>query len=122
MNQLIKFIGVGGLLFILSLLVFYITFEVFSCPLYLTYTLVYLCFIFISYYLNATFTFEKSRSKNDLIKYYGIYLLGLIIGILLLKIAKTIFDYPNFYLVLIILVPRTLLTFYLSKIAVFKKD
>ncbi len=117
-----RYVGVGVVMLIFSLLSFYITLEVYQLPLYPTYIVTYFIAIFISYVLNSKFTFKKEQSKEDAFKYYLVYGLGMIIGISLLKLFSYLFDVSNFVLVLLILVPRTLITYILSRIFVFNNN
>lgn len=120
-KELFRFFGVGMIMLVYSITTFYIAFEVLDLPLYSTYIILYLIAIFISYILNSKFTFKENISVNSGIKYYLAYLIGLVIGLGLLWLSQNLFNTTKFFHTLIILIPRTLLTYLIVKIFVFKK-
>lgn len=125
MKELLKFrnfVGVGLFLMVCTLSTFYITLDVLQFPLYPTYITVYILSVFFSYWLNSRFTFGKKQNVKDGVKYYIVYILGLLIGIALLALFKSLFSVSNFILILMILVPRTALTYLLSRFLIFKDE
>jgi len=117
-----RFAGVGIFMLIFSVLSSYLLLEVYKFRLYNSYITLYLVSIFISYYLNSKFTFKKQRSLKNGIQYYTLYLFGLFIGLMLLKICDSIFEYSNFILTLIVIIPRTVLIYILMKLIIFKNN
>jgi len=120
-KELVRFMGVGMIMLIYSITAFYFAFEVLDLPLYSTYTVLYLIAIFISYILNSKFTFNKKISVKAGVKYYVAYLIGLALGLVLLRLSQELFDTTKFIHILIILIPRTLLTYLLVKFFIFFK-
>lgn len=118
-SQLIKYGLVSIVMLFLSLVTFYITFEIFDFPLYITYVIVYFCAIYVSYLLNSKFTFGKKYSKNSALKYYLVYIIGLVIGLFLIYLVNQYLHQTKFFTIILIIIPRSLLTFILSKFFVF---
>jgi putative flippase GtrA len=119
-EQIIKFCGVGVVMLIFSTTMFYLCFEVLDLPLYATYIGLYLIAIYISYVLNAKYTFQAERSKSDLVKYYIVYLLGMSFGLLILYFLSQSTSFSKFHMTLIQIVPRTIFTFILTKLIIYK--
>lgn len=120
LSQIVKFCGVGVLMLIFSTSMFYICFELLDLPLYATYVCIYLVAIYISYYLNTTYTFQAKRSKSDLTKYYIVYLIGMLFGLLILYVLAQKTSFSKFQLTIIQIVPRTIFTFILTKLFIYK--
>lgn len=121
-REFFRFVGVGMIMLVYSITTFYFAFEVFDLPLYSTYTILYLIAIFVSYLLNSKFTFNKKMSVKVGAKYYLAYLIGLALGLALLRLSQELFDTTKFFHTLIILIPRTLLTYLIVKVFVFKNS
>lgn len=120
MSTFLKFTSIGVFLLPFSLLLFYLAYNVYDLPLYQVYIFIYFLFIYISYALNSKFTFKKKSSKEDLFKYYIIYILGLLFGLAFLYVFEYYFDFSKFTLILLNLGPRVLFTYTLSKLLIFK--
>ncbi len=72
--------------------------------------------ILLSYIFNARFTFKVFYSYIGLVKYILVYLSGMIVGLLTLKIYKTILLFDN-WILSYLAIPVTLLwNFILSSI------
>jgi len=120
--QLSKFGIVGVFTTTFGILCYYILLERLALPLYPIYISVFLVGVFISYLLNSRYTFKKKTNFKDSIGYYASYIIGLIVGLILLYVFDRIFDYSNFILTLLVIPPRFLLTFILLKKVVFVKE
>jgi len=123
-NQLLrltKFGLVGGLNTLLSIVIFYVCLELYEFPLYPTYITVYALLTALSYYMNAKFTFESKRNRKDFSRYFVIYGMGLTIGLLSLVILERIFSFRPFYLVLLVIPLRVLLTYILINKVIYTK-
>ena len=71
-------VGVGVTLF--SFLLLYALNEVFHCNPYISYLVSYILSILLSYVLNAKIIYKTSLRKTDLLKYWAIYLLSMLLG------------------------------------------
>jgi len=120
-EQLVKFCGVGLIMLVFSTTMFFVCFEILDLPLYITYVGLYIIAIYISYALNATFTFKSKRSKQDLSKYYFVYLVGMALGLAILYLLSEITDFSKFQITLVQIVPRTAFTFILTKLFIYKE-
>ena len=118
-KQFLNFFGVGAFTTTISIILYYIAFSVLELPLYSTYIVVYFFMIFLSYLLNAKITFKQNRNTKTLLKYYLIYLLGMLIGLSLLKSAEMFLPLSNFVLSVIVIIPRTIIVFFFTKLFVF---
>ena len=121
-TQFSKFGLVGLLTTTFGIVCFYILLDRMALPLYPVYICVFLVGIFISYLLNSRYTFKKKVNLKDSLGYYASYIIGLIVGLILLYVFDRIFDYSDFILTLLIIPPRFLLTFILLKSIVFVKE
>ncbi len=115
-----KFFGVGMIMLVLSMTAYYIAFEIFDCHLYITYALIYLLAILISYILNAKFTFRKEKNLKDMKNFYVVYIFGLLIGLGILAILDNYTSFSKFIITIIQVIPRTIIVFLLSRYYVFK--
>ncbi|MBK8506200.1 MAG: GtrA family protein [Saprospiraceae bacterium] len=115
-----KFMMVGAALFVFGLIAYYLTLEVWKWPLYPTYIAIYILSVYLSFYLNARYTFDQKRSAKKLGRYYIVFIAGLGFGLGLLWLFDYLFDFKPFYLVYLILIPRVIFTYLLSRIYVFE--
>lgn len=120
LTQLTKFGGIGVFLAVISIGIYYVTLELWQWPLYPTYAGVYLIAVFVSYMLNAKYTFGANRTLKALLQYYGVYIVGLAFGFLLLYLGRKYLPLSNFWLTIATIIPRTIFIFVLSKLLVFK--
>lgn len=118
--KLSRFGLVGLLNTALSISIFYVAFEIYSFPLYLTYIVVYVLLTALSYYLNASFTFNSKRNKQDFIKYTVIYSLGLVVGLVCLWLLQYFLGFKPFYLVLLVIPLRVLITYIIINKVIYK--
>ncbi len=120
MEQFIRYFGVGLIMLGFSICSFYLTLEVLQLPLYPTYVALHIIATGLSYLLNTKFTFRQKRKLDEGIKYYLVYMMGLVIGLILLWIFDHLFDVTNFVLTLMVIVPRTLITYTMTNLFVYK--
>jgi len=121
-TQFSKFGLIGVFTTTFGIICYYILLERLALPLYPVYIAVFLVGVFISYLLNSRYTFKKKANLKDSIGYYASYIIGLIVGLILLYVFDRIFDYSDFILTLLVIPPRFLLTFFLVKKVVFVKE
>jgi len=119
-EQLIKFGGIGGLLAVGSICIYYVALDLYHLPVYPVYTVVYCIAVYISYILNAKYTFKEERSRAGLVKYYLVYAVGLAVGLGLIALGKAYTPWSDFIVTIASIVPRTLLVFVFSKVFVFR--
>ncbi len=116
----IKFGGVGAFVTISSMLSSYLWLKIIGTPLYITYFLNYSFFILVSYSLNRWFTFKAKFSMKSLTLYYLVYLSGMLLGMTLLYIFKTLVYLEN-WMYAFMVVPFTMTTNYVLSSLVFHK-
>jgi len=121
-TQFSKFGLVGVLTTTFGIVCYYILLERMALPLYPVYISIFLVGVLISYLLNSHFTFHKKTNLKDSIRYYTSYLVGLVVGLILLYIFERTLEYSDFILTILIIPPRFLLTFLLVKKVVFTEQ
>ena len=97
-NLLVKFTGflfVGGISTLSSLVLIYFFIGLIKTPLYLTYAVIYIITIYLSYFVNAKFVFHVDRSLTKLLSYCGVYISGMLVGMVFIKIFKYFFFYED---------------------------
>lgn len=94
-RKFVKFSAVGAIVTPLSLGSNFIFLKYLETPLYLTYTCIYAVSILLSFLLNSRFTFRTAIKLQNLVRYYGIYVSGILIGILLISVLKSFTNYEN---------------------------
>ncbi len=99
-------VGIAVTLFSLGLL--YVFINIFKSNVYFAYTVVYIISIAVSYGLNGRLVFKASLNLYSYLIYYGIYLSGMGLGILIIALAKQLFIFDEF-INSIIAIPFTML-------------
>lgn len=118
-RELFKFSLVGAFVMLLSVIISYLFLELLKTPLVPTYILLYISTIFLSYKLNATFTFKAKQDLSGLIKFYGVYIIGLALGSVLVILFRKWFPFTNWVISIMVLPFTTLSNFILSNL-IFK--
>jgi len=98
----------GGAVTLFSMIVSYVLLGILETPLYITYVSVYFVSILLSYYLNVKFVFKARNHYTKLIQYAGVYISGMIIGMLCLKILEINLSLENWILAFMV-IPITLI-------------
>lgn len=112
-QKLIKFSSIGGLMFLTTIILYFVAFEIFSLPLYAVYVSTFVLTVSISYILNSKYTFVKKTSFKDYIKYMASYVLGMALGLIALFLIKENFSsVSNFWASVLVILPRTLLNYF----------
>jgi len=114
MMQFSRFLIVGGFVTVLSLLLSYFFLKVLGTPLIITYVLIYVATIFISYLLNVRFTFRAGRTLRSLFLFYGTYIFTLGFGSGLLAVLRRVLEYENWILVFMVVPVTTIVNYLLS--------
>jgi len=113
-QKLLKFGSIGGLMFLTTILLYFVAFEIFSLPLYTVYVTVFIITVSISYLLNSKYTFVKKTSFLDYIKYLASYVFGMVLGLIALYLIKENFSsVSDFWASIIVIAPRTLLNYFI---------
>jgi len=119
-SEFIKFGGVGVIVTVASILSSFIWLKIIGTPLFITYILNYVFFIFISYTLNRLITYKRKFNFISLILYFFVYISGMVLGIILLHIFKKLFILEN-WIYSFLVVPFTTVNNYIWSTMVFKK-
>lgn len=117
-RQLIKkfsgFSIVGGFVTVLGLVLSYFFLKIMRTPLYLTYVTLYLATILLSYFLNTKYVFKVKKDFRQSIKYFVVYAMGMIIGVIVLNIFKETLPFENWVLAYLVLPVTMLCNFILA--------
>jgi putative flippase GtrA len=115
-----KFSQVGFFITVLSLLLSFFFLKIVGTPLILTYIFLYTSMIFLSFWLNAKYTFQSSRNLKKLIWYYSSYGFSMILGVFLLFLFRRITPFENWVLAYLV-IPFTLTSNYILSSIIFRK-
>ncbi len=119
LEQILKFSSIGAILAVASIVIFYVLLDVLQWPVYPVYIVVYIIAIFISYFFNAKYTFNRERNTQDGLRYYLIYFLGLGMGLLCIYLLKQYFGFSDFVNVLLSMPVRVGFTFLMVRSFIF---
>jgi putative flippase GtrA len=103
LKKLFGFSLVGGFVTLLSLVLTYLFLGIIKTPLYLTYAGIYIFTIFISYLLNSKFVFKVKACFKKTSLYYLVYISGMVIGLLVLRLYRLTLPYENWVLSYLVL-------------------
>lgn len=120
--EIAKYLGIGGLVTTTSILLFWILLDKLHWPLIPVYIGVYIFLAITSYFPNAKYAFKEAYNTSTFVKYCVVYLLGITLGILLIKWVEANFELKDFYLALATIPPRVVFTYSLIKKVVFTKN
>lgn len=115
------FSGVGVITTLISLGAIYLFLEILQTPLILTYSLIYFLTIILSYFLNSLFVFKSPLAMKKGIKYFLIYLSGMLIGIVVLWLLKKTLSYDAYILAYLVL-PVTMMWNFVCSFYLFKPN
>lgn len=113
------FSGVGVITTLISMGAIYVFLELLQTPLILTYAVIYFITILLSYFLNSLLVFKSPFSMKKVIKYFGIYLSSLILGIIVLWFFKETLPYDPYMLAYLVL-PVTMMWNFIFSFKLFK--
>jgi len=114
-----SFIGIFNVLFSLSL--HYLLLEIIKVNIYISFSIVFFITVGVAYLLNSRYTFKKKISINRAIKFYGTYLLNLLIGLILIFAIKQLSSgFSDFIVTVLSMPPRLVLSFFIVNFYVFK--
>ena len=115
----ITFGGVGAFITISSMLSSFFWLKIVGTPLFITYFLNYSIFILLSYSLNRRITFNVEFSLKSLFSYYLVYVVGMLLGMVLLYLFKKLVKLENWVYAFIV-IPFTMTANYIMATLVFK--
>lgn len=99
---------VGVVVTLFSIILLYIFIQLLNLNVYIGYAISYLCSIFLSLILNNFLVFKSgSISVSKAAKYYLIYLISMLIGLILLWLFELILPELNKFFVSILCIPIT---------------
>ena len=105
-KQFIKYGLVGGINFIFSLVLFLILLKVFNIEYIVSFTIVWMFGIILTYMINFLWVFkpeEKIEYNNRLPKYFLVYLASYMVNILLLRYFVNTYEFDPFWIQFFIL-------------------
>jgi putative flippase GtrA len=114
-----RFAKVGFFVTLLSLGLSYFFLKIIGTPLILTYVLLYISMIFLSFYLNSFYTFKAERNLKRLFLYYGSYGFSMLLGVFLLSIFRKTFPFENWVLAYLV-IPFTMTSNFVLSSFIFK--
>lgn len=114
-----KFMSVGVFVTLTSMALSFVFLKIIGTPLIITYILLYLTMIFVSFLLNSKYTFKSKRSIKRLLLYYGSYGISMLIGVGLLSIFRKILPFENWVLSYLV-IPFTMLSNFTLASRIFK--
>ncbi len=85
LSQFVKFVGVGGINTIVTYLLYLLLLHFVSYQV--SYTIVYIFGIWLSYWLNLKFVFQAKSSKKKIVLFPLVYLVQYLFGILILYLS-----------------------------------
>lgn len=115
-----KFAQVGIFVTILSLILSFICLKIIGTPLIITYVLLYITMIFLSFLLNSLYTFKSKRNLPRMLLYYASYLFSMLLGIVLLKIFRKNLPWENWVLAYLV-IPFTMASNFTLSSLIFKR-
>lgn len=113
-----SFVGVAATLF--SMFLTYIFLKKLGFSPYLTYFLSYIISILLSYYLNSRLVFKSEKTIRNLIAYYTVYGISLLIGLGTLYLYRLYLPWDDLILNYLV-IPVTLVWNFLVSSKVLKK-
>ena len=119
-KKFLRFSQVGIVVTLLSMALSYIFLKIIGTPLIITYVLLYISMIFLSFLLNSFYTFKTNRSTKRLVLYYASYGLSMLVGVVLLSIFRKELPFENWILAYMV-IPFTMSINFLLSSRIFKE-
>lgn len=119
-KRFFKFAQVGILVTLLSLILSFIFLKIIGTPLLITYVLLYITMIFVSFLLNSMYTFKSKRNLPRMILYFASYIFSMLLGVILLKIFRSTLPWENWLLAYLV-IPFTMTSNFTLSTIIFKK-
>ena len=113
-RMLLKFTGfsfVGMISTLISLVLIFLFIGILKTALYPSYIAIYIITIYLSYYFNATFVFKVDKSISQFINFFLVYLSGMILGMISIKVLKAFISYEDWVITFLILPVTTIWNF-----------
>lgn len=112
--QFVKYGLVGGINFVLSMILFFLLLKIFFVKYMIAFTVTWLFGIFLTYVINFLWVFkseEKLEFKKRLSKYFIVYIISYLLNVGLLKILVHAYGFDPFWLQFFILPLVVLINF-----------
>lgn len=114
-----SFVGVGVTL--VSMSITFLLLKVLGISAYITYFISYVTTILISYYLNSRLVFKSGKSVRNLILYYVVYCLSMLIGLGTLTLYRFFLTFDELILNYMV-IPVTLTWNFLVSSRILKQE
>ena len=88
LNRFLGFAIVGTLMTLVTILLYYICFDIYDFPLKITYVIIYVVTVLVSYLMNSFLVFQQAFSVKKMLLYYVVYLSGMLLGLVLLHFME----------------------------------
>ena len=119
-NKFKNFSIVGIIVTIISLITSFFFLKIIGTPLLITYIINYVGTILLSYLLNAYFVFKRKFNVKHLCLFFLSYLIGMLFGVILLKIFEKLFTFENWILSYMV-IPFTMMSNFIFANKIFKR-
>lgn len=121
-HRIFGFSIVGVISSLLSLLLIFVGNELIGLNVYVVYFLSYIITILVSYFLNARYVWKHELRIIDVVKYFGIYISSMILGMLLLMFFELLMPNLNHTILSFLTIPFTMAWNYLFVNYIFKNN
>jgi putative flippase GtrA len=118
-KNLFRFAQVGIFITFLSLMLSFFFLKIVGTPLIITYVILYIAMIFLSFLLNSRYTFKSKMNLKKILLYYGSYVLTMLFGVLLLSIFRRVLPFENWILAYLV-IPFTMTANFIFSSFIFK--
>jgi len=118
---LVGFSFVGAFCTLLTMFFNFLFIKKLGISLYVSYFVVYILTIFISYLMNSRLVFKQGKSLLNLVLYYGVYGSGMVMGFFVLRFYKSNLPFQDHILTYLVIPVTTLWNFVMSSM-VFRAD
>ncbi len=122
-KQIIKFCMVGTLGASLTYFLFFIFYHFYHIHYLISLAIGFMLSVFVVFFLNKSFTFQikgKEETKKMMIKYYGVNIFSLILGMIVLVFFVKVIGISPYIGSILVIGITTITNFIGSKILVFK--
>ena len=118
-KKFFKFAQIGLIVTVLSLLLSYLFLKVIGTPLIITYVLLYISMILLSFFLNSRYTFKSKMGFKKMLLYYGSYGITLLLGVILLSLLRIILPFEN-WIIAYLVIPFTMTSNFIFSSYIFR--
>jgi putative flippase GtrA len=122
LKKMVGFSIVGVIVTIVSLLLIFLLNELLLWNQYLAFFLSYFSSIILSYWLNVRWVWKVKASTQGIIRYFGVYVSSMVLGMVLLRIFNLILPEANHTLLSYSTIPFTMVWNFLFVNKVLTKE